>query len=438
MEKRFKILCLASIGGIVEYYDFYIYIFLATFIADKFFPGPLFTRLFLTYSIFAVGYLLRPVSSIFLGYLRSKYGEKKISLFSIFIMTWATFFMGCIPDYHAIGIAAPLLLLLFKAIQGLVLGGEIPSSITYVQKNIKEKKRVFAGTIVLINILLGVLTASFVAAVIMLLFTTFEIKHYAWRIPFLLGGILGGIGWYIRCNIITANTAKAKKNYKEEKLRIPIFDIIEKYALSFFIGMSLALSMATMIIFFFLMLPSYLIFFYNYDYSTSFQINILSSFILVISTILISIIISKTSIKTWVVLLIGNLLTIPASIFVFNSFINFNITNLTFSLILMAIIVGFSNSTLMVVLAKLFTDRARYSGLSSAYNIAMALAGCLVPATIVFGSRYYYNIYLIPLYFILFVCVLGTVSAALVPVAINKIKKRPKITNKFHPEYYKS
>ena len=438
MEKRFKILCLTSIGGIVEYYDFYVYIFLANFIAENFFTGTAFTRLMLTYSIFAVGYLLRPISSILLTYLRNKYGEKNISLFSIFIMTWATFFIGCIPDYHTIGISAPLLLLSFKAIQGLALGGEIPASITYVQKNIQEKKKLFAGTIILINILIGVLSASLITTILIASFTPSEIKLYAWRIPFLIGGILGGIGWYIRCNIIPKMPESNNKLYKEKKLRIPIFDIIEKYTLSFFIGMSLALSMATMIIFFFLMLPSYLIYFYNYDFSTAFQINILSSIILVISTILISIIISKTSIEPWIFLLIGNILTIPASVFVFNSFINYDLVSLTISLVIMAVIVGFSNSTLMVILAKLFTDRVRYSGLSSAYNIAMALAGCLVPITIIFWSKEYYNIYFMPLYFVLFVCVLGSISASLIPIAMKKIKDRPRITNKFHPEYYKS
>jgi MFS family permease len=438
MEKRYKILCLSSIGGIIGYYDFFIYIFLANFIADKFFTGSLFSRLTLTYSIFAVGYLLRPASSILLTSLKNRYGERNISLLSIFIITWATFFMGCIPDYHTIGIAAPILLLFFRAIQGIALGGEIPALITYMHKNIQAEKKIFAGTLVLINIFFGLLIASSIVIIIISLFTTSQISQYAWRIPFLVGGILGGIGWYIRCNIIADTTTKNKKYHRENRLRIPIFDIIERYALSFFIGISLALSMATMIVFFFLMLPSYLIFFYNYDYNTSFKITIYSIIILIISTLLISIVISKTSIKTWFILLIGNLFTIPASIFVFNSLINNNPVKLFYSLALMAVIVGFTNSTLMVVLAQLFTDKVKYSGLSSTYNISMALAGCIVTATVILGCKYYSDIYLMPLYFILFVCILASISAALVPKAINRIKNKPKITNKFHPEYYKS
>ena len=128
-----RIVLLASLGGTLEFYDFVIFGVFARDIAAAIFPAtdPLVSLIF-SYATFAVGYLARPIGGIVLSHYGDRYGRRAVFLWSVFIMSGATLGMGLVPDYAQIGVAASLLMVTLRLLQGFCLGGELPGALTYV------------------------------------------------------------------------------------------------------------------------------------------------------------------------------------------------------------------------------------------------------------------------------------------------------------------
>ena len=137
-----KVIAASSVGTMIEWYDFYIFGMLATVIATQFFPkrNPT-AALLTTLAIFAAGFIVRPFGALVFGRLGDLIGRKYTFLLTLIIMGGSTFLIGCVPGYDNIGIAAPLLVLLLRLIQGLALGGEYGGAATYVAEHSPVNKR---------------------------------------------------------------------------------------------------------------------------------------------------------------------------------------------------------------------------------------------------------------------------------------------------------
>lgn len=146
----------AVIGNIMEFYDFIIYAYLAKYIAINFFDtNNEMTTLLITFSVFASGYLTRPIGSILFGYIGDTIGRKKALVISISIITIATFSMGLLPNYSQIGIAAPLLLVILRLIQGLAVSGEEGGAAVYLSEANNFKGAGILGSLILGSAYLG-------------------------------------------------------------------------------------------------------------------------------------------------------------------------------------------------------------------------------------------------------------------------------------------
>jgi MFS family permease len=128
-KSDFRTLGLATLGGALEFYDFIIFVFFANQIGQLFFPAeiPDWLRQFQTFGLFAVGYFVRPLSGIIMGHFGDLIGRKRIFTFSIILMAVPTLAIGLLPSYSAIGIFAPIALLILRVLQGAAIGGEIPA-----------------------------------------------------------------------------------------------------------------------------------------------------------------------------------------------------------------------------------------------------------------------------------------------------------------------
>jgi MFS family permease len=136
-----KLLFLSSLGGILEFYDFIIYALFAGYISNNFFPSSnSLTGLIITFATFAIGYLVRPLGGIIFGHFGDRVGRKATFTISILLMAFATLSIGLIPSYSTIGMAAPVLVITLRIIQGLSIGGEIPGAITYVSESWQTRK----------------------------------------------------------------------------------------------------------------------------------------------------------------------------------------------------------------------------------------------------------------------------------------------------------
>jgi MFS family permease len=183
-SQDFKTLGLSALGGALEFYDFIIFVFFAGVIGKLFFPPdmPDWLVTIQTFGIFAAGYLVRPIGGIVLAHFGDMFGRKRVFAFSLMLMALSTLGMAAMPTYATIGIAAPILLILMRVLQGAAIGGEVPGAWTFVAEHVPFRRVGFACGFLCSGLTLGILLGSFIATIINSVFTPEDVAAYAWRI----------------------------------------------------------------------------------------------------------------------------------------------------------------------------------------------------------------------------------------------------------------
>jgi MHS family proline/betaine transporter-like MFS transporter len=192
----------ASIGNLVEWYDFAVYGFLATYIAEKFFPsGNETTALLNTFAIFAAAFFMRPLGGFFFGPLGDRIGRQRVLAIVILLMSVSTFIIGLVPSYAVIGVAAPLLLLVLRCVQGFSAGGEYGSGACFLAEYASDRHRGFVVSFLVWSVIVGFLLGSLTVTGLEAVLDDTAMDRYGWRIPFLIAGLLGVVGLYIRLRL---------------------------------------------------------------------------------------------------------------------------------------------------------------------------------------------------------------------------------------------
>ena len=163
-----KTLILASLGGMLEFYDFIIFVFFADIIGRLFFPPdvPDWITQLQTFAIFGVGYLARPLGGIVMAHFGDRSGRKRMFMLSVFLMAIPTFLIGCIPVYASLGYAAPILLAAMRILQGTAIGGEGPGAWVFVSEHARGTRTGLACGILACGLVCGVLLGSIVSTMI--------------------------------------------------------------------------------------------------------------------------------------------------------------------------------------------------------------------------------------------------------------------------------
>jgi MHS family proline/betaine transporter-like MFS transporter len=201
-----------AIGNVIEWYDFGIYAYLATVISSEIFAAGA-AGLLLTFATFGVGFVMRPVGSIVLGHFGDKYGRRQALMFTVLVMAVSTCLIGLVPTYSAIGIWAPIILLILRLAQGFSAGGEWGGSAAFLVEYASQQRRGFVGSWQQFSIVLSLLLGSIVGA------ATTALPHdtlysWGWRIPFLVGIIAAPVGVYLRYGM--PDTPKFRRLSAEE------------------------------------------------------------------------------------------------------------------------------------------------------------------------------------------------------------------------------
>jgi MHS family proline/betaine transporter-like MFS transporter len=192
----------AVIGNVLEWYDFAVYAFVAGIIGKNFFPsGDRVRELLATFAVFGVGFLARPLGGIVIGRIGDVKGRKFALLLTIFLMVTGTVLIGIAPTYATIGVAAPLLILIARLMQGFSAGGEWGGSTAFIVEWAPEGQRGLYGSFQQCSVSAGLLLGSLVAALANTLLSAESMESWGWRVPFLLGGLLGPVGLYMRRNM---------------------------------------------------------------------------------------------------------------------------------------------------------------------------------------------------------------------------------------------
>lgn len=208
-EQRRRAVFAGGIGSLVEYYDFGVYGYVATTIAAKFFPtsSPA-AALLSTLAVFAIAFVARPLGSVLFGHIGDRHGRKPALAISVIMMAVATFGIGCLPTYEAIGVAAPILLVIMRLAQGLSAGGEVSGSAAILAETALPNRRGFLTSATQVGSLSGLLLASAVVGLFNWMLTPEQFAAWGWRVPFLLGIATGLVGLWVRMRLQEAEAFK--------------------------------------------------------------------------------------------------------------------------------------------------------------------------------------------------------------------------------------
>ncbi|MDP1837877.1 MAG: MFS transporter [Reyranella sp.] len=220
-----RIVAAGTIGNVLEWYDFAIYGYFAATIGRTFFPAedPV-AQVLAAFGIFAVGYLMRPLGGIVVGHIADRFGRRAALTFSVMAMAVPTFLVGVLPGYEVLGVAAPVVLTLLRVIQGLSVGGEATTAFVFLVERAGPGRRGAIGALASCGANLGMLSGSAAGALLATAMPASMLDAWGWRLPFVLGLLVGVAGYFLRRHI-----AEAPRTAATGRHRLPLVETLREH-----------------------------------------------------------------------------------------------------------------------------------------------------------------------------------------------------------------
>lgn len=376
----FRTLGLSALGGALEFYDFIIFVFFASVIGHLFFPPdmPDWLVMIQTFGIFAAGYLVRPVGGIVLAHFGDKFGRKRVFAFSVFLMSISTLAMACLPTYATLGVGAPILLIVFRMLQGAAIGGEVPGAWTFVAEHVPANRVGMACGFLCSGLTLGIMIGSLIATAINWIFTPEELSAYAWRIPFFIGGIFGLLAVYLRRWLAETPIFTAMKNSHLLKDKLPLKTVLREHMHGVIISVLLTWILSAGIVVTTLMTATFPQKLYGYTPLQSLAATSFGTLFLMFGTVTAGSIVDRIGSGRFFAVA-GVFFGIAT--FVFYSFAGTSLPVLFALYAVMGLSVGMVGAV-PYVMVRAFPAPVRFSGLSFSYNISYAVFGGLTPVIV--------------------------------------------------------
>ncbi|HEY0122568.1 MAG TPA: MFS transporter [Rhizobium sp.] len=367
----------ACFGNFIEFYDFIIWGYFATVLAALFFPSedPV-AGLLVTYTVYAVSYIARPLGGLIFGYLGDRYGRRTPLTISILLIAGSTALIGLMPTYASIGIAAPILLTLLRLAQGVAVGGEYGGAMAYISENAPIERRGLYSSWQYFTLGAGLAAGAAVATLFTSTLSAEALHEWGWRVPFLLGAPLGVFGLVIRLRLDETPSFKALRD-KLEHESAPIRTGIKKEWRTLVWGFGLTILSSISVNTFFVFMPAYLE--VNHHYSSSFSkaVTLVGLVVLCALVPLFGALSDKIGRKP--ILIGGSLALMIFTYPLYQVFGTQDVTYATLSLIGLSLIAAPLSAVLLPAIAESFPTTFRYTGSSLSLNIATMAVGGTAP-----------------------------------------------------------
>jgi MFS transporter, MHS family, proline/betaine transporter len=366
-----------TIGNVLEWYDFGVYGYLVPTLSALFFPaGDPTVSLLLTFAVFGVGFVMRPIGSIIFGVYGDRYGRRKALSAVIFLMGASTFVIGLLPTYSQVGILAPILLVAIRLVQGLSAGGEWAGSTAYIVEFAPEGRRGFLGSWQQVGVGGGFLLGSLIAALLNNALDKDVLLDWGWRLPFLAGISIATVGAYLRWRL--DDTPKyLELEDTHDVAAAPFAETFREHTRDIFLAFFITLHNTA---------AYYIALVYMNGYMTTVG-GLARTTALWVSTLCLAIFVSLLPVAGWLSDRVGRKPLLITScvgyiILGYPFFLMAGSGNagLAFlAMLLMVILLASYSGAAVAFYAEIFPTRVRYTALSMPYNVAVAVFGGFAP-----------------------------------------------------------
>lgn len=397
------------LGCALAFYEFVIFIYFGKVVGGLFFPTEMsdWMQHIQTYGIFAVGYVARTIGGIMIAHFGDRLGRKPMFTLSIFFMAVATMAIGVMPTYACIGALAPCLLLFCRVVQGAAIGGIAPGAWVLVSEHVPKCHVGLACGMLSASLVVGSLFGSLAATVIQFNFSSHEISRYGWRIPFLIGGLLGILFTYLHRWLDETPIFKELQSQPWLSEVLPIKTVLKQYLPSVLVSIVLNWVFTTAIVVTFLMVPSLFQTLIHLDPVLSLKANCIATFFVMVGCLVSGGLADRFG-ERMSLGIFGVGLT--ASFWAFYSTVLHDTTYLFPLNAVVGFFVGIVG-VIPVIVIKSFPAPIRFSGVSFSYNIAYAIFGGMTPMIV--SGMMIENI-MAPVYYVAEVSLIGFMASLIV------------------------
>jgi MHS family proline/betaine transporter-like MFS transporter len=374
--RRAVIAC--AIGQVFEIFDFVIYGFFAVAIGRAFFPStdPI-ASLLASFATFAVGFLMRPVGAMVIGWYGDKFGRRKALVVTVGLMAAATGITGLIPSYASIGLFGPILLLICRMLQGFSTGGEWGGAAAFLVEHAPTGRRGLIGSLQQAATAIGAMCATFSAAILTTTLSSESFFAWGWRIPFLIGFVLGPVGYYLRTRV--AETPAFQRAVATQTItRMPLADAFTTHGWVFLAAFGLSIIGCVINYVFLVFLPSFASQTLKIDLSYALWSTTLAGIIYLVLTPIVGHYSDRIGRKPMMLAcaVLAFVMAYPLFLFLQThpTFLGLLVVQATAQTVL-----TLYTGVISTILSEMFPTNVRYTALSMSYGFAVAIFGGFAP-----------------------------------------------------------
>jgi MFS transporter, MHS family, proline/betaine transporter len=366
----------ATIGNLLETYDFAVYGFFAIIISRLFFPaGDETVSLLLTVATFGVGFFMRPIGAVVLGTLADRRGRKFALSVTILMMAIGTALIGLAPTYASIGVWAPVIIVLARLIQGFSAGGEIGTATAFLVEHAPPERRGFFASWQQASQAGALLLGSLVGAAMTGLLSPANLESWGWRVPFLLGLLIGPVGFYIRKH---THEAEEFQRAVRDRASPSLGTVFRLHGRSIFTGFGITIAWTVCTYFFLIYMPTYAVRQLHIPQSTALLANGIGLCVLLVLAPGFGALSDRIGRRP---LLIGSAAAIGTRTYLLLALLSAPPSPLSLTLfqIAFAVLIAAFTGAAPAAMAEICPPEVRSTGVSIAYNFAVTIFGGFAP-----------------------------------------------------------